>query len=567
MKTWRWMIALLALLAIVGPCPTALADWVDVSDNFLVEQTCDGTNLVRVQVTNITEEEITGELRLLYIPADGTPNPINALTVGEDGSNPTFYFPIVGKTEGSLLSGEFVTISIAFEAVFDCNLLFSTVVEVNDASIDNQIFRKKISKTPELYSGEGGISVMPIYVTAQNTSGQKYTQGETGELVLCGETCDDDGNCETIICSNDEKAEHPYAKVKPLVVTYIQEEEAVPFNSVPDYDPNGDGVKEEGNRYAHDVYAAVSLDDGLTWKRRNISRTSLKSSFTLSNGVAYPGDSEDADLTVVGPYAFVTWVDKYCRSGDPWDMEAQSIEDIYQVTGSQKSVDYLDVTGDEDPRPDLGVRPFSCLWGARGVLDMAPETVDGEPNPNYGTIVWYKAEQLSTGRRDAKRNFNAGIEPVLDPTVHQPVEGTGGFAVSWQEDPKGLKTGKGRGPGAGMSGACVNHKTDIWYSYIGWSDFAAIDETSFPTATAMPSRTVTAIPCPSTSVPPALTCTTRRSATRSTASPRVRLSKLCPTHGSARCAVPPKRTSKRMPSPTPGALSSAGAGDRQRGVP
>ena len=38
----------------------------------------------------------------------------------------------------------------------------------------------------------------------------------------------------------------------------------------------------------------------------------------------------------------------------------------------------------------------------------------GEPNPNFGTIVWYKAEQLSTGRRDAKRNFNAGIEPVYE---------------------------------------------------------------------------------------------------------------------------------------------------------
>ena len=35
--------------------------------------------------------------------------------------------------------------------------------------------------------------------------------------------------------------------------------------------------------------------------------------------------------------------------------------------------------------------------------------------------------------------------------------------------------GKGRGPGAGMSGACVNHKTDIWYSYITMSDFRKID--------------------------------------------------------------------------------------------
>jgi len=118
--------------------------------------------------------------------------------------------------------------------------------------------------------------------------------------------------------------------------------------------------------------------------------------------------------------------------------------------GPQRSVDYLDVHGDDDPRPDLGQKPFSALYGARGYLD-----------PNLGQIVWFKGDQITTGRNDAVRNYTAGLKD-------------GGFAVSWQEDPKGLKTGKGMGPGAGMSGACVHHKTDLWYSYIEWKDFAVV---------------------------------------------------------------------------------------------
>jgi rubredoxin len=467
MKCYRWLLIFTLLILFAGVNSPVSADWVDVTEQFYAEGeliTAGEAVSVEVPVINITEEFIEGQVRLVFIPADGTPIPVNATLAGEDGSDPTYYFLVEGSQEGLIEPNETVLITMEFEVTFTENMPYSLLVEINDTSIDNSVFRKKISKTPEFVSGEGAIKVMPIYVTARNTSGEYYKRSETEELVLCGTTCDEnDENCETVVC-----AEENYARVTPIVVTYIQEEEEVLFNNVPGYDGDGDGM-EDGMRYAHDVYAAVSLDDGLTWKRRNISRTSLKSSLQLENGVEYPGDSENQDLIVVGPYAFVTWVDKYCRSGDPWGMAEDGIEDIYQVTGSHKSVNYEDVTGDEDPRPDLGVRPFSCVWGARGVLDQ------DEDSPDYGTIVWFKAEQLSSGRRDAIRNFNAAVEPVYDPTFNNPVENTGGFAISWQEDPKGLKTGKGRGPGAGMSGACVNHKTDIWYSHINWADFAVVD--------------------------------------------------------------------------------------------
>jgi rubredoxin len=494
MKHCRWLLTLMALLLVAGGYSPALADWVLIPEEIIsvvqdvpyLQEDPDG-DLIIVKVTlfNHSENGIEGTLRLTFNPNDPNfPTPINATLAGEDGSSPTPYFDIVTGQPDLFDSREEAFVEMQFSAADlsdaqkdDLPALLNNYVlqvEVNDESLDNQIFRKKISRTPEFVSGEAAIEVMPVYVKAQSTQGLSYVRDSAGELMVCceeGEISDECSDCTGL-------EEDNFAMVKPLIVTFIQEEEDVPFNSVPCYDPDAlDGIgapNDNGKRYAHDVYAAVSLDDGLTWKRKNISRTSTKSSFTLEtcNGdLEYPGDSEKQDLVVAGHYAMVTWIDKYCRSGNPWDLTDE--EDVYQVTGSQKSVDYLEVKGDEEPRPDLGVRPMSCLWAARGVLDLDPEST------NYGTVVWYKAEQLSVGRRDAIRNFTAAVEPIYnDSAGAEP--GTGGFAVTWQEDPKGLKTGKGRGPGAGMSGACVNHKTDVWYSYIDWQNFAVVDEAFDP---------------------------------------------------------------------------------------
>jgi rubredoxin len=107
----------------------------------------------------------------------------------------------------------------------------------------------------------------------------------------------------------------------------------------------------------------------------------------------------------------------------------------------------------------------------------ATEDQTQEANLDVGTVVWYSAEQITTGRRDAIRTFPAAEEP--DPSTKDS-PAPGGFAITWQEDPKGLKTGKGRGPGAGMSGAGVNHKTDIWYTYLKFNEFEAIDTLFVP---------------------------------------------------------------------------------------
>jgi hypothetical protein len=92
--------------------------------------------------------------------------------------------------------------------------------------------------------------------------------------------------------------------------------------------------------------------------------------------------------------------------------------------------------------------------------DSADET--GEPHYSAGDVVWFAAERLTSGRRDAYQLFCAGATGA-------------GFAAVWQEDPDGLLPGEGDGPGSGWSGATTNHKTDIWYSSITWQDFAEVD--------------------------------------------------------------------------------------------
>ncbi|MBB5347288.1 rubredoxin [Desulfoprunum benzoelyticum] len=474
MKQCRWLTTLLVLLLTAGMNSPAVADWVEVGTPPLVitesaptVSTTGGPATVKVTIWNSSDEDIDGKLRLVV---DDGQVPSNALLAGEEGSDPTPYFELSTLEEDFFNSNEATDVYMVFDSLSDAESGYTLSVQINDESVSSEIFRKKISKTPERYSGEALMKLMEVYVPARSTKGLSYIRDTAGELVVCcavGEVSEECVDCST-------KTEGDFAKVKPLIVSYIEEEEDVLFNNVPDYDANGDGYPdpEAGNRYARDVHTAVSLDDGLTWKRTNLSRTAVKSSYTIVNGVKYPGDSESQDLTVAGHYALVTWVDKYCHSNNPWDLEAA--EDLYQVMGDQRSKDYLDVKGDEDPRPDLGERPFSCVMAARGVLQLDPESAD------YGEIVWYKPQQLSTGRRDAIHNFTAAVEPVYDGSA-VPIPGTGGFAVTWQEDPGGLKTGHGRGPGAGMTGASTNHKTDIWYSYIGWDLFDDIDTAFVPT--------------------------------------------------------------------------------------
>jgi hypothetical protein len=187
-----------------------------------------------------------------------------------------------------------------------------------------------------------------------------------------------------------------------------------------------------------------------------------------------------------------------CEPDYPYDDEYY-VTDIWGVRGQQQSVDYNEV--DDVAELGIGEIPYSCLWAARGVIATQKDVDDGtfasmnlEDNPDtdvnmctaeaepfecctgvgtgtcdesaaigLGDIVWFKPERLTSGRRD----------------VYIPVLGSArgaGFAIAWQEDPSGLRPGKGKGPGEGWSGAITNHKSDMWYTYISYDDFSIVDE-------------------------------------------------------------------------------------------
>ncbi|MDK2778606.1 MAG: hypothetical protein KYX62_13185 [Pseudomonadota bacterium] len=209
-----------------------------------------------------------------------------------------------------------------------------------------------------------------------------------------------------------------------------------------------------------DVFVGLSLDNGSTWKLTNISNTADKSSIQVNfwgDGSLedYYGHSFSPAIKTEGNRVLVVWNDKYCASGNPLDLDntgtvedPEYADDLYQVNGPQGTIDYegAEYYGDElVPAHEV---PFSCVMSARGTFAD-------------GVLTWHAPEQLTTGRRDSNKVAIASSES--------------GFVVTWQEDPTGLRPGRGAGPGDGWSGASVNHRTDIWYSYIAMADFDATD--------------------------------------------------------------------------------------------
>jgi hypothetical protein len=329
-------------------------------------------------------------------------------------------------------------------------LLVVTAASAVFAADDGPLFTRNISRTPDTMTGGAQLSVMDMYIAAQNT------QGELIEIeYLVG-----DKDNSTVLYTR--------AEAKPLIATYNDGIE------VDEEDTGGDlGMMTGAGFGERDAFVAVSLDDGATWKNTNLSDSAARSSFVLKNGHDYPGDVFKIMHSVVDNRVLVAWISRFCESGSPlyaWedvakeellalypeldnpvdvDGEAEPYQmytdDLFGVAGNQKSVDYT-LQG----FPEVGEVPYGCVWVARGTLEQVDENL-------YG-IVWRQAERLTSGRRDANRIEVTGTSGA-------------GFIISWQEDPEGLRPGKGLGPGEGWSGAIANSKTDIWYTYIDWDHF------------------------------------------------------------------------------------------------
>ena len=334
------------------------------------------------------------------------------------------------------------------------SMLFGSVL-----ASDGSMFRRNVPKTPDQETERANINHMSFYVPAQAADGTLLSEGI--EYYTAGVDDAEDTLFDTRM----------YAK--PLVSVYI--------DSLPEVEEEEEGIYQilSGAGFGdHDAFAAISLDDGNTWKRTNLSMSADLSSFTLANGLAYPGDAHNMTFAIVGDKVLIGWISKYCDGGSPsytftddvidalqleFGLPDLYVHDIWGVAGAQQSVDYAQLG-----YPEAGEIPYSCVWSARGQL--LPVELDEVAGTMGYEVVWTKAERLTSGVRDANRLEMAG-------------DSASGFMMTWQEDPEGLRPGDGLGPGEGWSGAVVNAKTDLWYSFISIDNFVKVLSDDTDTAT------------------------------------------------------------------------------------
>ncbi len=241
-------------------------------------------------------------------------------------------------------------------------VLFAIVTVGIVSADDSQMFRKNVSKTPDQETESANLAQMTFYVPAQSSDGEitpvEYIDATEGTVYT-----------------------REYAK--PLIAVYIDA-------LAEEHEDEVAGILSGATFGAHDAYVALSLDDGATWKRSNLSLSADLSSFVLANGHEYPGDAHKMTFAIAGDKVMAGWISKYCDGGSPtytlsddldkvdalqteFELPDLYLRDIWGIAGSQKSVDYT-LLG----YPEVGEIPYSCVWAARGQLLKDPRIpVDG----------------------------------------------------------------------------------------------------------------------------------------------------------------------------------------------
>ena len=110
---------------------------------------------------------------------------------------------------------------------------------------DGPMFRQNVSNTPDQLTGDAVIKMLPFYVPAQTAAGEKTSiiyENVSGEII-------------------DSRA---YAR--PLIPVYID-------NSPYDLAGGFEAAQTGTGFAARDAYAAVSLDDVVTWRKTNLSNS------------------------------------------------------------------------------------------------------------------------------------------------------------------------------------------------------------------------------------------------------------------------------------------------------
>lgn len=191
------------------------------------------------------------------------------------------------------------------------------------------------------------------------------------------------------------------------------------------------------------VYTRYSFDEGASWSppvllsRDAAGNPTGGQAITTAGGFSTTADNNKPNLfappTTNGPKVLISWTSAYCPR-DPAAGQAGAYTSDVQGQSALVSGGAVD-------------HPYHCLWVAT--------TTD----PNLAN---WTSTQLTDGTRDAIGDVVAG-------------NSTGNsFALSWQEDPAGLKPGEAEGPGDGGSGATVTPGTNIWYTAAASLDGAAL---------------------------------------------------------------------------------------------
>ncbi len=382
-------------------------------------------------------------------------------------------------------------------SVFFFAVIVALVTITAAVADDGYLVRKRVSHTAKpsvagyLDEAEHAfIGMMQFYVPAQSADGTVLEDTDEGGIEYFTVDYDPDS-------PSDDDLVEVRTHAKPLISVYLYG----PFEEV-----EGTGFTGHGRR---DAFGAISLDDGVTWKKTNLSESAdISSSDVKRRDIAlfsdikkkyYPGDVVNIFHAIAGNRVLVAWPSRYCGGGQPnyaldnveateeqlarraaiaeylgFNLEEDEpapehlyLMDMFGVAGHQGSVDYAD--DKFEVNHEVGEVPYTCLWTARGILvsdDPDTSEVEGD-DPRTEDVVeasyirWFNTERLTSGVRDVNR-----IETKC-------VAGAG-CAITWQEDPEGLRPGQGEGPGEGWSGAIANHQTDVWYSYIDWENFDVV---------------------------------------------------------------------------------------------
>jgi hypothetical protein len=291
------------------------------------------------------------------------------------------------------------------------------------ASADSEKNRATASRSPALWVALGIGAALLAGAAARSTAAPPVTAAPlrlAPAVTLSDQKPDFDGAAKSRIVGLGNGM---------LVVAYGDAVENKPGNYI--YD-----LQADVERPARDIFVrtcdSVGADctDPRNWTDPvNISNTAAYSSIDTdwtgdTDGSAdrtpFHGDSGKPNIFGSGDRVVITWVDAYC----PGDADLPT---------AQRTVTYLE-------RNDREV-PFRCVYAAHAQGDAV-------------SLGNWTVKRLTDGSRDANQDVSRGMQ-------------SGGWAVIWQEDPRGLQPGEAEGPGDGASGARASLGTDVWYAYSG----------------------------------------------------------------------------------------------------